>query len=100
MLEVDEEPVEAGAGDHLDAVVGGEDRRRALEEIEVAALVRLLDVAREECAVAARELRRGRAPGALAAGELGGLHLQVELALLDVELDQITAPHERERAAD
>src|SRR6266850_6032838 len=76
------------------------DRRSSLEEVEVAALVGLADVAREDGAIAARELLLRLAPGALPARQLGGIHLEVELALVDVELDQVTGFHQRERTAD
>src|SRR6266850_7750284 len=76
------------------------DRRSSLEEVEVAALVGLADVAREDGAVAARELLLRLAPGALPARQLGGFHLEVQLALVDIELDQIAALHQRERTAD
>src|SRR5258706_2806228 len=76
------------------------DRRRTLEEIEVAALVGLADMAREDGAVAARELSLGLAPRALAPGELRGVDLEIELALLDIELDQVAVLYQGKRAAD
>src|SRR5258706_14164259 len=75
-------------------------RRRAFQEIEIAALIGLADVAREDGAVAARELRLGLAPRALAPGELRGVDLEIELALLDIELDQVAVLHQGKRAAD
>ena len=74
--------------------------RRALEEIEVAALVGLRDVLLVERAEAALVARRRRLPRGAAARELGVAHLELELARRHVELDQVAVPHERERTAD
>src|SRR5881394_2636084 len=74
--------------------------RRAFEEIEVAAFVGLAHVLRKDGAVSAFVFPLRPAPRRLAAGELVLRHLEVELALLDVELDQISGLYQRERAAD
>src|SRR6266850_6651513 len=76
------------------------DRRGALQEVKIAALVGLLHMPSEDRTIAARKLALGLAPGALALGELGGIDLEVELAPLHVELDQVAAPDQRERPAD
>src|SRR4051812_663774 len=61
----------------------------ALEEVEVAALVRLLDVAREDGAVAALVLRRRAFPGLPAGLEFGFAYFQVQNLLLRIQFDQI-----------
>src|SRR5262245_29552787 len=76
------------------------DRGGALEEIEVASLVGLLYVAREDRAVAALVFPCRRFPAALAPLHFLGRNLQVELAFLHVELDQVAVPDQCERSAD
>src|SRR3954469_9506956 len=84
----------------MDSVyLGVGNRRRAFEEVEVAALVRLLDVAREDRAVAALVLRRRPLPGLLARLEFLFRDLQVQRLLVRVELDQVAGFHQRERPA-
>src|SRR6185295_15742855 len=61
-------------------------RRGAFEEVEVAALVGLFHVLREDGAVAALVFACRRLPAALALAHLGVGDLQVDLALGDVEL--------------
>src|SRR5688572_5445363 len=75
-------------------------RRGALEEIEVAALVRLLDVAREDRAIAALELRLRRLPGGFPLLHLVLGDLEVQSLLLGVEFNQVAGLHVRERPAD
>src|SRR5438876_410382 len=75
-------------------------RRLALEKIEVAALVGLADVLGEHRAVAARVFRRRLFPGSLAAGQLAVADVQMDRALVDVDLDLVAGLHEVERAAD
>src|SRR5688572_30415975 len=76
------------------------DRRGAFEEIEVAALVGLLDVAREDRAVTPLELSRRLLPRRLSLAQFFFGNFQVELALLDIELDEIAGLRQRERTAD
>src|SRR5712692_11849329 len=77
-------------------------RRRsgALEEVEVAALVRLPDVLREERAVAALEFARRGFPGALALHHLCVVDQDLQPAARHVELDRVAGLHQRERPAD
>src|SRR5882724_93052 len=75
-------------------------RRLALQEIEVAALVGLADVLGEHRAIAARIFRRRLFPGGLAAGHLGVADMQMDRALVDVDLDLVAGLHEVERPAD
>src|SRR3970040_1417885 len=70
------------------------------ENVEVAALVRLLDVLREDRAVAARVVRRSRLPRLAPPRKLLFAHLELESPRLDVELDEISILHQRERTAD
>src|SRR5690348_9632156 len=74
-------------------------RRLALQEIEVAALVGLTDMLGEHRAVAARIFRRRLFPGGLAAGELSVADVQMDRALVDVDLDLVAGLHEIKRAA-
>src|ERR1051325_2095825 len=60
-------------------------RRGAFEEIEVAAFVGLLDMARGDGAVAGLVLARRRLPGAAALAHLGVGNLEVQHPLLHVE---------------
>ena len=75
-------------------------RRRALEKIEIAALIGLRDVLLVERAEAALELRLGSLPRGAAARELGGAHLELQPARRHVELDQVAVLDQRQRAAD
>src|SRR5262249_25856855 len=75
-------------------------RRGAFEEIEIAALIGLRDVALIERAVTALVARLGFLPGRAAACKLRGGHLKPELACRDVELDRIAVLHQCERTAD
>src|SRR5258708_537908 len=82
--------VDLGLGD-----LGG-----ALEEIEVAAFVGLADMLREQRAVAAPVSGRRRFPFAFSALQFGFIHLERKPTARHVELDQIAALHQRERATD
>src|SRR5437773_909742 len=59
------------------------------EKIEVAALIRLRDMALVQRTEATREFPRRSFPRCTPARELGIAHLELELARGDVELDQI-----------
>src|SRR5260370_25645420 len=72
----------------------------ALKELEAAALVGLADVLGEHRAIAARVFRRRLFPDRLAAGHLGVADVQMDRALVDVDLDLVAGLHEVERAAD
>src|SRR5258708_5016266 len=72
----------------------------ALEEVEVAALVGLADMLREQRAVAALVSGRRRLPFAFSAHQLGLVDPERKPAACHVELDQITVLHQCERAAD
>ena len=76
------------------------DRPAGPQEIEIAALVGLADVLGEHRAVAARIFRRRRLPGGLAAGQFLVADVQMDAALVDVDLDLVAGLHEGERAAD
>src|SRR5438105_14105536 len=76
------------------------DGRRTFEEVEIAALVGLADMARENGAVAALEFARRRCPGVFSSREFGFIYRQVQFAPLDVELDEVAVAHDFERAAD
>src|SRR3954470_2978369 len=68
----------------------------ALEEIEVAAFVGLLDVLGEDHAVAAFVFPCRSLPGASPRAHLGVGNLEVQNFPLHVELDEIAVLHERE----
>src|SRR5262245_40255666 len=72
----------------------------AFEEIEVAALVGLLYVLREDRAVATLILACRGLPGALALRQLGVGDLQVQLTRGHIQRDQVAVLHDGERAAD
>src|SRR3954462_13970420 len=72
----------------------------SLQEIEVAALIGLADVLGEHRAVAARVFRWRLFPGGLATGHLGVADVQMDRALVDVDLDLVAGLHEIERTAD
>src|SRR6185312_10931958 len=73
--------------------------RAADQEVEVGALVGLLHGRAVELDPAALGVRRQWPPFRAAPGELGGGHVQLERARVDVERDAIAALDERERAA-
>src|SRR5688500_14630937 len=73
---------------------------RALEEIEVAALVGLRDVPGVELPVSARVLGRSRRPGRAPGRELRVGHTERDPPGRNVELDDVAVPDERQRAAD
>src|ERR1700751_1498838 len=75
-------------------------RRGALEKIEVASLVRLAHMLREQPPVAAAIARRRLPPGGAALLELLVAHLQAQAPAGDVEFDDVAVAHESERAAD
>src|SRR6476661_5224224 len=72
----------------------------ALKEIQVAALIRLPDVFGEHRSVTTWIFWRWRRPGRLAARHLGIADVQMNEALVDVDLDLVTGLHESERTAD
>src|ERR1700753_3492705 len=75
-------------------------RSLALQEIEIATLISLADVLGEHCSVATRILRRGIFPGALAPRQLSVDDMEVDRALVDVDLDLVAGLHEIERTTD
>ncbi len=70
------------------------------QEIEIAAFVGLADVLRIHGAVAARVTRRRLFPGGAAARQLLVRHVQMDAALVDIDLDLVAGLHEGERTAD
>src|SRR6478735_5759413 len=78
------------------------DRRAeiGLQEVEVAAVIGLLDVFGEHPAIAALEAALGLLPGGATLFELGFGHIEVDSARGDVERDAVAIPHQRQRAAD
>src|SRR3954468_24084399 len=78
------------------------DRRAeiGLEEVEVAAVIGLLDVLGEHPAIAALEAALGLLPGGAALFELGLRHIEIDGAGGDVEADAIAIPHQGQRPAD
>src|SRR3954471_23880020 len=78
------------------------DRRAeiGLEEVEVAAVIGLLDVLGEHPAVAAFEAALGLLPGGAALFQLGLRHIEIDGARSDIERDAVAVPHQRQRPAD
>src|SRR3954462_3581958 len=78
------------------------DRRAeiGLEEVEVAAVIGLLDVLGEHPAIAALEAALGLLPGGAALVELGLRHIKIDGAGSDIERDAVAVPHQRQRSAD
>src|SRR4051812_44614327 len=78
------------------------DRRAeiGLEEVEVAAVIGLLDVLGEHPAIAALEAAFGLLPGGAALVELGLRHIEIDGAGSDIERDAVAVPHQRQRSAD
>src|SRR4051812_7355377 len=74
--------------------------RAGVEELEVAAFVGLRRFHAEELRVAARVAILRWTPGLFSAGQLFVADAQVDLARLDVQLDQISVADECDRAAD
>src|SRR3954462_5260110 len=70
-------------------------RRSSVQEIEIAAFVGLRDMPREKRAIPSTEARRRGFPLRATLREIGIAHLELELAFIDVELDQVTVLHER-----
>src|SRR6185437_1214634 len=87
-----------GTNDLVDFRVGG--RRPMLEKIEVAPLVRLAHVLREQKPIAAAVAGRRAPPGGAAPLELLVAHLQGEAAGGNVEFDHVAVAHQGERAPD
>src|SRR4249919_1118064 len=75
----------------------GTERRK---KIKITDLVRLADVLRIKCAIAARITRRGLLPCSAAARNLLVPNVQMNAAYRHVDLDLITGFHESQRAAD
>src|SRR5688572_14125339 len=75
-------------------------RRGALQEIEVAALVGLAYVLGEHYAVAAAIARRRRRPDRLAARQFRIADMEVDAALVDIDLDLVAGLDEGEWTAD
>ena len=73
---------------------------RASRKSKIAALVGLPDMIGIKRPVAARIFRRRLRPGRLAAGQFGIADMQMDQALVDVDLDLVAGLHESERAAD
>src|SRR5436190_23501201 len=69
-------------------------RRRAFEEVEIAAVVRLADVVLVQRAEAASEMRLRLAPFASPARELRIVDLELQAAGRDVEHDDVTVADE------
>src|ERR1051326_5705715 len=80
--------------------LGLRDRGRSFEEIEIAAAVRLGDVARVEVTVAARVGDFARLPRRTAAREFLVRDAQRQPARRYVELDDVAVPNEGKRTAD
>src|SRR5437879_105655 len=78
------------------------DRRAetGLQEVEVAAVIGLLDVLCEHPAIAALEAALGLLPGGPALCELGFGYIQIDGARGDIERDAVAALHQRQRTAD
>src|ERR1041385_7193240 len=78
------------------------DRRAkaGFEEVEVAALVGLLDMPREHPAIAAFEPRLRLLPFGAAFCKLGFRDIEMDGAGCNVERDAVAVPHQRQRAAD
>src|SRR5581483_11435115 len=78
------------------------DRRAeiGLEEVEVAAVIGLLDVLGEHPAIAALEAALGLLPGGAALFQLGFGDIEIDGAGGDVERDAVTILHQRQRTAD
>src|SRR5882724_7651237 len=70
------------------------------EEVEIAAVVGLLDVAREHPAIAALEAPFGLLPFGAASGKLGFAHIEIDGARGDIEGDAVAVSHQSERSAD
>src|SRR3954470_15920171 len=75
-------------------------RRRAFEEVEVAAAIGLRDVQRIEMPEAARVLGFGPFPLGAPARQLGIVDAERETARGNIELDDVAVAHEREGAPD
>src|SRR5262249_56137187 len=76
------------------------DLSRALQKIEVATFIRLADMLRIHCAVAARVARRRWRPGGAAAFKLLIAYVQMDAARRDVDLDLVAGLDQSERRAD
>src|ERR1043166_1024442 len=74
--------------------------KTGFEEVEVAALVGLLDVPREHPAIAALEPGLRLLPCGPAFGKLRFGHIEIDAACRDVERDAVAVLHQRQRAAD
>src|SRR5258708_2792748 len=70
------------------------------QEIEIAAFIGLLDVAREHPAIAALEAAFGLLPFGAAFCEFGLGHIEIDGARGDVEGDAVAVAHQGERSAD
>src|SRR5882672_1579412 len=71
-----------------------------LQEIEIAAFIGLLDVAREHPAIAALEAAFGLLPFGAAFCEFRLGHIEIDGARGDVEGDAVAVAHQRKRSAD
>ena len=71
-----------------------------LKKIEIAALVGLPDMFGIKRPIAARIFRGGLLPRRLAARHFGIADVEVDAALVDVDLDLVAGLHEGERTAD